>query len=84
MIKSNKRVKIGKQPDYLKMVIEMKKYELEMIKETIDRVDVMKEDDFREYFFRMFPNRSERYYYYMSLIQISYPTRLRRIANSVE
>ncbi|MDE7384300.1 MAG: hypothetical protein K2M84_00930, partial [Anaeroplasmataceae bacterium] len=72
MIKSNKRVKIGKQPDYLKMVIEMKKYELEMIKETIDRVDVMKEDDFREYFFRMFPNRSERYYYYMSLIQISY------------
>lgn len=67
MIKSNKRVKIGKQPDYLKMVIEMKKYELEMIKETIDRVDVMKEDAFREYFFRMFPNRSERYYYYYLL-----------------
>ncbi len=47
------------------MVIEMKRNELEMIKETIDRVDVMREDDFREYFFRIFPNRSERYYYYL-------------------
>lgn len=42
----------------------MKKYELELIKETIDRVDVMKEEVFRGYFFRMLPN-SERHYYYL-------------------
>lgn len=32
----------------------MKRYELEMIKEIIDRVDVIREDDFREYFLECF------------------------------
>lgn len=38
----------------MKIVIKMKRNELERIKEPIDRIDVMREDDFREYILECF------------------------------
>lgn len=42
----------------------MKRSELMYIFSYIDSSDIVFEDEFKDLFFRMFPNKSERYYYY--------------------
>ena len=42
----------------------MKNYEMEMIKDYIYERDVLDEEEFKRFFFEMFPNRSERYFNY--------------------
>ena len=45
-------------------VLKMKNSEFEYISKYINSKDIIFEDEFRNLFFNMFPNRSERYYYY--------------------
>ena len=47
-----------------KEVLKMKHSEFAYISKYINSKDIIFEDEFRNLFFNMFPNRSERYYYY--------------------
>ena len=45
----------------------MKRYELQMINDYINQKDIIYEDDFKRFFFELFPDRSEKYYNYYTL-----------------
>lgn len=45
----------------------MKRYELQMINDYINQKDIIYEDEFKRFFFELFPDRSEKYYNYYTL-----------------
>lgn len=55
-----------KMPQKLGVLMIMKKYEIQMISEYIFDETIIDENEFKRYFFELFPNRLEKYFnYYM-------------------